>query len=320
MASHSTPSTRESDRSRPNLTPGDPILRRRIARKLRELREEKAVLLEDVARETRVSTSTLSRLENAQGSANAPTMRALVNYYELSDIEGARLEQWAKDGRKHGWWQDFPEASEKIGGYVAYESQATVAKLYVIPFIPVLLQTADYSRALSRIYYPDCSEAELTRLVAFQQHRQEILEPRTGRPALRLRVILHESCIRQRVGSLDVMLGQLETMEDRARKHKNIQLQVLPMNQEAHKAMNGTWTLFEYADDMDSNVALLENPQGLVVAQLMENPSEVSNAAKNFDQLSKLSMIEQDSLKLIETVRDSLRAEIAERDRKIASQ
>jgi transcriptional regulator with XRE-family HTH domain len=278
------------------------IPKRRIARELKLLRESARLNLEEVARRTEVSTSTLSRLENAQGSANALTIRALVDFYDLAGTErGENLKLWAKAGRKQEWWQRFPEATtENINLYVAYESHASAAKLYLIPFLPVLLQTPEYSRAISEAFHPAYSREEVGRLVEFQLRRQEILARRTdGKPPLELHAILHESCLLQSVGSEEVMRSQLLELLAVMPRYPNVKINVLPMNCPAHIATRCSWSIFQYADEIDQDVTLLETHLGLVT-QLLEEPSEVTTSAQHFSELLERSLDEQQSLSLIE--------------------
>jgi hypothetical protein len=249
-----------------------------------------------------VSTSTLSRLENAQGSANALTIRALVDFYNLADTErGKRLVRWAKDGRKQGWWQNFPDAAtDNISLYVAYESQAAVVKVYVIPFMPVLLQAPEYSRVITEAFHPTYSNDQVERLVGFQQRRQQILRRRDNQPPLKLRAILHESCFRQLVGSKDVMRTQLQHLLNVAATYKNVRLQVLPQDAPPHRAMRCVWSHFEYSDELDGDVTIIEPQVGVLTP--LEEPNEVNKTTRYFAELSHMSLNPRESVKFIQGV------------------
>ena len=280
---------------------GPTLPRRRIARELKKLREDRGLSLEDVARGTDVSTSTLSRLENAQGSANTLTMRALVAFYKLDNTEpGWRLLRWAKDGRKQGWWQRYPDAAvENTSLYVAYESQASTAKLYSIPFMPILLQTAEYSRALAKAFHPQYGEDEVERLVDFRRQRQRVLEASSDKSALDLRVILHESCLLQVVDSYEVMHDQLQHILDTmADTEKKVTVQVLSLNSQPHTASRCVWAHFEYEDELDPDITLLETHIGFIMP--LEEPDEVRKSAEQFEELSALALTPTESTELIE--------------------
>ena len=282
---------------------GPTLPRRRIARELKKLREGKQLSLEDVARGTDVSTSTLSRLENAQGSANTLTIRALVAFYDLDGTErGRRLLRWAKDGRTQGWWQRYPDAAvENTSLYVAYESQASTAKLYSIPFMPILLQTVEYSRALAIGFHPHYGEDEVERLVDFRMKRQRILETSPDKPAVDLRVILHESCLLQVVDSYEVMHDQLQHILDAmADMKKKVSVQVLPLTSPPHIASRCEWSHFEYEDELDPDITLIETHVGLITP--LEEPDKVRKSASQFEELSELALTPAESTELIEQV------------------
>jgi len=241
-------------------------------------------------------------LENAQGSANTLTIRALVDFYKLEGTElGKRLLRWAKDGRKQGWWQQYPDAAiENTSLYVAYESQAAVAKLFVIPFLPVLLQTAEYSQALAKAWHPQYSDEEVERLVEFRRRRQQILDATEDRPALDLRVIMHETCLLQIVDSPQVMHSQLQKLLDvMDDTNKKVTLQVLPLSSRPHTASRCVWSHFEYEDELDGDITLIETHVGFITP--LEGSEEVRRSAEQFEELSKLAMPEAESADLIRT-------------------
>jgi len=63
----------------------------------------------------------------------------------------ARLERWVKAAQRRGWWTNFDDQIiEGLDAHLAYEVDAAVERVYTIPFVPVLLQTLDYARAVFR--------------------------------------------------------------------------------------------------------------------------------------------------------------------------
>lgn len=288
-------------------TSGPTLPKRRIARELKLLREDRGVGLEEVARRTEVSTSTLSRLENAQGAANPLTMKALVHYYKLENTErGERLVRWAKDGRKQGWWTSFGDTAtwDNASTYAAYEAQASRAHVYVFPFMPVLLHTEGYTRALAAAWNPAYTEAELDQLVKFRRRRQEVLTKRPTQDPLKLETIMHEACLTQQVGDTKTMREQLtkliDVIEDST---SNVTLQVLRQDSRPHHATRYVWAHFSYEDeatgevDQKSNVTLLENHVGDFT--LLERPEDVQRSAKEFEELSDRALSPAASAELI---------------------
>ncbi len=126
--------------------------RRRIATTLKRLREDSGQNLTDVARELMISTSKLSRLENAQGKPRPRDIRDLIRYYGIEGTqEAALLNRWVKSAQIPGWWTDFDDdVLEQLDAHLAYEADAAVARTYTLPFLPALLQTDAYAEAVYR--------------------------------------------------------------------------------------------------------------------------------------------------------------------------
>lgn len=283
-----------------------PVLpRRRIATEVKALREKAHLRLDEVARETDVSTSTLSRIENAQGSPNALTIRALVDFYDLGGTElGTRLIKWARDGRQQGWWSNFSEAAtEHTNLYVAYEGEAAVVKLYAIPFVPVLLHTDAYSEALARAFHPQYTDDQIKQIVRFRQKRQATLTHREDQAPLELKAILHPTCLTQLVGSPAVMRDQLRALMRTAQELlETVDLRILRESAPAHPAMVCAWSHFEYSYAIDDDVVHAETHVGL---RNIEAQDQVKESARHFSELTQLSRNQEDSVACIQEVLDA---------------
>jgi len=154
--------------------------RRGIATALRQLREDSGKNLNKVARDLMISTSKLSRLENAQGRPLPRDIRDLIGYYEIEGTPLAEdLRRWVTDAQSPGWWTDYDDEvlSPVLGGlgldeHLAYEVDAAVERIYTLPFVPALLQTEDYARAIFRDM-EHRPEEEIDQLVEVRKRRQQ---------------------------------------------------------------------------------------------------------------------------------------------------
>src|SRR5208282_302363 len=71
--------------------------RRGIAAALKQLREDRGKRLTEVAQDLMMSSSKLSRLENAQGTPLPRDIRDLIRYYQIEGTPlAARLERWVR--------------------------------------------------------------------------------------------------------------------------------------------------------------------------------------------------------------------------------
>jgi transcriptional regulator with XRE-family HTH domain len=278
--------------------------RRAIARTIRELREGRGQLLNEVARDLMMSTSKLSRLENAQGKPLPRDIRDLIRYFEIEGTPlAARLDRWVKAAQRPGWWTNYDD--EVIGGldtHLAYEVDAAIARVYTIPFVPVLLQTLDYSRAV----YRDMEgrpEPEIPQLLAVRLRRQEALRNREGLEPLRLIAVTHESSLRQLVGSPDIMREQLDVLVERSTA-PNITLRVLPFTAKPTFSMTCMYALFEYKDVGESDIVHIETHAGFFS---VEDEAQVKKYRTYHDALIRASLTEEESTDLIRSIRGAPR-------------
>ena len=278
--------------------------RRAIANAVKKLREDRGKLLTEVSRDVSLSTSKLSRLENAQGKPNPSDISHLIRYYQIEGTQLAvRLDRWVKDAQRPGWWTNYDE--QVIGGldaHLAYEVDAAVARVYTIPFLPVLLQTLDYSRAV----YRDMEgrpEPEIRELLAVRLRRQEALRRRENLEPLRLIAVTHESTLHQRVGSADIMREQLDELVERS-TDPNVTLRVLPYSAKPVFSMTCMYALFEYKDVGESDIVHIETHAGFFS---VEDAGQVKKYRGYHDALMRASLPEEESRNLIRGIRDAPR-------------
>lgn len=278
--------------------------RRAIAAAVRQLREERGKLLNEVARDLMMSTSKLSRLENAQGKPLPRDIRDLVRYYGIEGTALAgRLERWVKAAQRPGWWTSYgDEVIGSLNAHLAYEVDAAIARVYTIPFLPVLLQTLDYSRAVYRDM-EGRSESEIRQLLAVRLRRQEALRSREGLEPLRLIAVTHESTLHQLVGSADIMREQLDELLERSTE-PNVSLRVLPFSAKPVFSMTCMYALFEYKDVGESDIVHIETHAGFFS---VEDAAQVKKYRSSHDALMRASLTEEESRDLVRRIRDDTR-------------
>jgi transcriptional regulator with XRE-family HTH domain len=277
--------------------------RRGIATVLRQLREGSGKVLNDVAKDLMISTSKLSRLENAQGRPLPRDIRDLIQYYGISGTSlAARLQRWVAAAQRPGWWTDFD--AQVVGGldaHLAYEADATVERIYTLPFVPALLQTADYAEAIFR-NMEHRSEAQVGQLLEVRKLRQRALRSRDGLPPLQLVAVTHESALRQAVGSPRALRDQLDALIERSRA-PNVSLYILPFASKPVFTMTCMYAYFEYQDDddLEQDVVHVETHAGFLS---LEDPERVAAYRDAHEALVEASLSEESSLELIRSVRE----------------
>jgi transcriptional regulator with XRE-family HTH domain len=278
--------------------------RRAIASNLRRLRDESGKSLNDVASDLLISTSKLSRLENAQGKPSPRDIRDLIAYYNVQGPALARsLTRWVRDAQEPGWWTDFDdEVTERMDAHLAYETDAAVARTYTLPFVPALLQLPEYAEAVFRDM-EGRSEAQIKQLLEVRRRRQQALVSRDDLEPLELIAVTHESTLRQVVGSPDILRRQFEELLERSTA-PNIRLRVLPFDAPLTFSMTCMWAHFEYKDAGESDIVHIETPAGF---RSVEDPQQVRRYRDAHDAMMVASLNETKSRDLIRSTLNSLR-------------
>ena len=304
MTKAGQPSSPAPGGRKPSVT-GPLVPRQKLAHELRRLREEANLTLDQVASALEdMSPSKLSRLENAQGSPRARDVRDLAQLYGIAGTELAdRLLRWVRTARRQGWWNDYSqEIWPGLDAHLAYESDATIARVYTIPILPVLLQTPDYSRAYYKSREPWRSEAALGQLLEIRARRQEALRFREGQPRLELVAVTHESSLLQQVGSAQTMHAQLDALIEFSTA-PNIQLYILPFSAQPVFTCTCSYAYFEYGEEIDQDIVHIETHAGF---RHLEKPDEVKRYRRYYDDLVAASLTMEKSRSRIREVRDEL--------------
>jgi transcriptional regulator with XRE-family HTH domain len=282
--------------------------RRHIAANLRQLREGSGKLLTDVADDLLISTSKLSRLENAQGKPQLRDIRDLIRYYGIENTTLAeRLQRWTTAAQRPGWWTDYgDQVAGGLDAHLAYEADAAVERTYTIPFLPALLQTDDYARAIFRDM-EHRSEDDISQQLEVRRQRQQALNRREGLPPLRLVAVTHECTLRQAVGSAQVLRDQLDALVESS-KAPNVSVHVLPFRAGPVFTMTCMYAYFEYQDagGLEQDVVHIETHAGF---WSIENREDVARYRTAHHDLVNASLGEDDSRTLIGSIRDHPRNE-----------
>jgi transcriptional regulator with XRE-family HTH domain len=276
-----------------------PLLhRRRLGVELRRLRGDRT--LDEVAESTLISTSKLSRLENGQGVPQARDIRDLVAYYDLGAPESDRLRRWASAGRSQAWWRSYSRnLPANLDTYLDYESGASVIRTYSPAVVPPLLQTARYATALLQGLPPAKSEEEVQRLVAIRQRRKALLVESEAAP--RLMVTIDEAVLRRPLGSVEDVREQLQHLHDMSLQ-KNISLNVVCFDVGAHAGLLGSFTVLQYADDIDRDIVAVESHTG---DRFLELQSDVLDYLRIFDAITHKARDHDESRALISQIRST---------------
>ena len=153
------------------------MLRILLGSQLRRLREARGITREDAGYAIRASGSKISRMELGRVSFKERDVVDLLEMYGVTDeTERATLVALAREANSPGWWHKYGDVlPDWFQVYVGLEEAAALIRLYEVQFVPGLLQTADYARAVVRLGQPGASAEEIERRVSLRVVRQELL-------------------------------------------------------------------------------------------------------------------------------------------------
>jgi len=237
---------------------GGPTVRRMlVGAQLRRLRTEQGISREQAGEAIRASEWKIHRLENGQVGFKDRDIVDLLALYGVTDPgEVVEFVILAREANAPGWWHHYGDLLPQwFRAYVDLESAAALIRTYEGQFVPGLLQTEDYMRAVVGDAPLEDSHDEAERRVALRLGRQTLLE-RAEAP--RLWAVVDEAALRRPVGGREVMRAQLERLIE-ATKLPNVILQVLPFAAGAHPAMVGAFSVLRFADQELPDVVYVEH-------------------------------------------------------------
>ena len=249
---------------------GPTVQRMLVGARLRRLRTEMGLTREEAAEAIRASEWKIHRLENGQVGFKERDIVDLLRLYEVTDPgEVADFVALAREANTPGWWQHYGDVLPSwFRTYVDLEAAAALIRTYEGQFVPGLLQTDDYMRAVVQGAHLEDSGEELGRRVRLRMARQTLL---TGEQPPRLWAVIDEAALRRPVGGREVMRGQLERLVE-ATKLPNVTLQILPFHAGAHPAMVGSFSILRFPEQDLPDLVYLEH---LTSAIYLNKPEEV---------------------------------------------
>jgi transcriptional regulator with XRE-family HTH domain len=280
---------------RPGCGQGFPAIdRHRLGAELRQLREARALRLEDVAARLDVAPSTVSRIETGKAPARTSYLVAMLDLYGVTDPQLRRtLTNLAREGQRKDWWtpsRDLLPAG--AGAYLGFEAAAPEIRGFSALTVPSLLQTADYAAALLTITRPGLSDEHRCDLAEMQRQRQEQLR----RSRQRLHIIIDESLLLRTIGTPAVTASQLKHLLT-ATTDPRITIQLAPLATAA-PAVSPSFMVLTFTDPADSDIGCCSGPGGQAI--LVGRTDDLRTLRSAFDAFSRSALSPDRSAYLIQ--------------------
>lgn len=226
---------------------------RALANELRNLRRLATLNTREAAERIGISSASLNRCELGTRMPPPEEVSALLVVYGVTGLARERVLELARAANPTGWWEIGNNALPKqLPTLITFESQAARITHFQPLYVPGLLQTHSYMRAVMEACGVPDSDAEAR--VAARAGRQTVLT-RKHRP--RYVAIMDEAALRRPFGGRVVMLEQIRRILEVAAM-PNVTVQVIPFERGGYPLF-GSYVLLQFPKARD--IVYLEHKQ-----------------------------------------------------------
>jgi len=239
-------------------------------------------------------------MEMAEVALKIPYVQVLLETYGVPDDEAAAFVALAEEANRQGWWQRFHDVlPDWFSLYVSLEGAATIIRSYEPHFVPGLLQTEDYARAVMEAGTVGQTGPEtIDRHVSLRMARQRLLE-RPDPP--HLWVIMDETVLRRPVSIRgEVMREQLDKLLEFAERDR-ITLQIAEFKDGPHPGTYAPFTLFRFGEPELPDMVFTEYLTG---ALYLDSRKEVSAHLEVLDHMTARAASAQRTKKILREHRE----------------
>ncbi|MFI9308034.1 helix-turn-helix domain-containing protein [Streptomyces triculaminicus] len=193
-------------------------------------RTQAGVSREELAKEAGYEYETVKSMEQGR---RRPTVRLLEVADEMCGARGKLVAatDYLQPERQPGHIREYMEVEAEAIAFYSYQTL----------YIPGLLQTAEYAKAVLSSHWPPIDDDTLEERVTARLRRQEML---THKPTALFSFVVYEAALGTNTGGSEAMKAQLSRMLE-VGKLRNVSIQVLPADRYAPSHLNGPLVLLE---------------------------------------------------------------------------
>ncbi|MFE0874044.1 helix-turn-helix domain-containing protein [Streptomyces smyrnaeus] len=269
--------------------------------RLRRLREAQYISRREAAEAIRVTHQRIRDLEQGRTGCALRDVADLLTIYGVTDeSERAVLTALAEQANTPGWWQSFQGVVPRwLHTYLGLEQAASVIRTYEVQFVPGLLQTGEYARAVIELLHDEEPEAGIQRRVDLRMRRQQILY---GPRAPHVWAVIDEAALRRPVGGTATMRAQLRHLSAMS-ELPHVTVQIMPFSAGGHAAAGGPVTLLRLPESELPDIVYLEQ---LHSATYLEDDADIEAYRRVTDRLVTRSMPPSQTREMLRQIADEL--------------
>ncbi|MEU6415157.1 helix-turn-helix transcriptional regulator [Microbispora sp. NPDC046933] len=276
---------------------GPTALRILLGSQLRKLRESKGISRDQAGQCIRASESKISRMELGRVGFKERDVTDLLALYGVEDEETRDVVMnLVERANEPGWWHRFNDLLPSwFQAYVGLEEAAERIRTYEVQFVPGLLQTKEYARAVIMAGAVGAAPEEIARRVDLRLERQRILD---GENSPKFWAVIDEAALRRPIGGVDVMRGQIQHLID-LMNQPNVTIQVIPFSYGGHAAEGGAFSILRFADSDLPDIVYVEQ---LASALYLDKREEVDRYSEVMERLCAVSTTPTETVDLLRQI------------------
>lgn len=266
------------------------IRRHRLGRKLADLRKKAGLTQAQAVEHLGTLQASLARYERGDRTPRRTTMQQLFDLYGVAPEEREEVMVLYRLAEQPSWWYPYRDLLRpEYAALLDLEVDATEIRTYQV-VVPGLFQTPDYARQILLYGPQEIDDEEVERRLELRIARRQIL---SGEGSPRLLALMDEGALRRVVGDERVMREQIQHLIDSSASAR-VSIQIVPFSAGAHPAVVGGLTLL---DCDDRRVVYVDTTVGEL---FLEKPTEVTTAARVFENLLGFALSVKESRELME--------------------
>lgn len=273
-----------------------------LGERLRAERSKAGYTLRDASEYLQIDFTSLGRFERGTHRIRSPYIRDLINFYGISNRQTRdALLKLNEDSWRKDWWDcESDDLETDFVEYAWLEARAVEIHHFELTLVPGLVQTEDYAKAVMRVSGEfDESAPDLERLLELRMKRQEAVLQGTPTP---LRIILDESALRRKIGSVKVLRGQMNKLLEAAQQ-PHIDLRVRLTEAAWQPGLGSSFAYFKM-DDPYPDVAYAES---LIGRTFLEEEHKVKQLLRAWVGLHKSALSTKKSVGFIRKMIEELK-------------
>lgn len=204
----------------------------RLGTELRRLREAAGLTPLEASTLLGVNRVQISQIESGLVGVSEQRVRRMASHYACTDEEFIEALVGMATDRTRGWWEEyrgllptpFLDLSE-------LEQHARFQRHVAVLYVPGLLQTEDYSRAVFSARLPELTGEEIELRIQHRKARQQFTIP--------YEAVIHEAALRIRVSDRATSRAQLNRLVELS-EADHITVRVIPFDLDGFASAAGT--------------------------------------------------------------------------------